>query len=159
MAEHAKREVEKASGLIEEFSEFAGRKGVRFTPESFSYIQSIGIVATAPNLAKVLIAPIQPDKDGLVDFKDLSRVYKSNPYHAGYLSGTHYMLLAHPYYRRQMHQLANWAPRFIEVFWKFDETNVSKYIAIDENRVRINVDGSMYAEFDTWYGAQFSEDI
>ena len=36
---------------------------------------------------------------------------------------------------------------------------MQKYIAIDEDRVRINVDSSTYIEEDTWHGAPFNEDI
>ncbi|MHB8950602.1 MAG: hypothetical protein ACYC4S_16325, partial [Rhodoferax sp.] len=36
---------------------------------------------------------------------------------------------------------------------------VTKYIAIDEDRVRINVDGFAYFEEDTWYGAPFDDDV
>ena len=58
-----------------------------------------------------------------------------------------------------MHPHANWAPRFIELFWAFDAPGVKKYIAIDEDRVRINVDGTGYFESDTWYGPPFNDDI
>jgi hypothetical protein len=58
-----------------------------------------------------------------------------------------------------MHPDANWAPRFLEFLWAFDAPGVQKYIAIDEDRVRINIDSSTYLEEDAWHGAPFNEDI
>ena len=43
--------------------------------------------------------------------------------------------------------------------WGLDSSDIKKYIAIDEDRVRINVNNCRCAEFDTWYGAPFDEDI
>ncbi len=45
------------------------------------------------------------------------------------------------------------------MFWQFQEPGIEKYIALDDDRVRINVDGLGYFEYDTWYGAPFNEDI
>jgi hypothetical protein len=67
--------------------------------------------------------------------------------------------MAHPYYRRGMHPVNNWAPRFIDLFWRFDEPGINRYIALDEDRVRIDVKGPGYFEADTWYGAPFNTDI
>ena len=58
-----------------------------------------------------------------------------------------------------MHSINNWAPRFIELFWRFDSSAVEKYIALDDDRVRIDVDETGYFEADTWHGAPFDEDI
>jgi hypothetical protein len=67
--------------------------------------------------------------------------------------------MAHPYYRRGMHPVNNWAPRFIDLFWRFNGPGIERFIALDEDRVRIDVDGLGYFEADTWYGAPFEEDI
>ncbi len=69
------------------------------------------------------------------------------------------MLMAHSCFRRQMHPKANWAPRFIEMLWELELQGVTRYVAIDEDRVRLNVDNSVYLESDTWYGAPFNEDV
>jgi hypothetical protein len=69
------------------------------------------------------------------------------------------MLMAHPYFRRGHYQNNNFAPHFIDVFWGYNKDNIQKYIAIDSDRVRINVDNRMYMEFDTWYGAKFKNTI
>lgn len=65
------------------------------------------------------------------------------------------MVMAHPYFRRGHYKAANFAPRFIDLFWNFKSANCEKYIAIDNHRVRINVNNNMYLEFDTGYGAKF----
>lgn len=58
-----------------------------------------------------------------------------------------------------MHPLNNWAPRFVERFWGLELPGVKKYIALDEDRVRVNVDDSAWFEADTWFGAPFNEDV
>lgn len=69
------------------------------------------------------------------------------------------MAMAHGYFRRGFYYANNFAPRFIELFWNIDDSDIEQYISLDFDRVRINVDNSMYMEFDTWYGAQFDKDI
>jgi hypothetical protein len=159
MKEEARHELEKASQLIERFTVIAAKKGVALDEHSFEYVQTIGIVAKAPGLAKALLGPIPTERDGLLLYKDIAERLPPSPFQAGYFVGTDYMLMAHPCYRRGMHPNANWAPRFIDVLWEFSASDVKKYIAIDEDRVRINVDGSAYLESDTWYGAPFNEDV
>jgi hypothetical protein len=63
--------------------------------------------------------------------------------------------LAHPHFRRGYHGLNNYAPLFIALFWQFEGPAVSKYIALDQDRVRISLDNSVYVELDTWFGAPF----
>lgn len=58
-----------------------------------------------------------------------------------------------------MHPGNNWAPRFIDLFWALNDAGLEKSIALDEDRVRIDVDGSRYAEADTWYGPPFNKEI
>lgn len=58
-----------------------------------------------------------------------------------------------------MHENANFSPHFVEVFWNFNSPGVLKYVAIDDDRVRLDVDGSIYLESDTWFGAPFNEDV
>jgi hypothetical protein len=50
-----------------------------------------------------------------------------------------------------MHTVNNRAPRFIDLFWRFDGLGIEKYIALDEDRVRIGGDGLGYFEADTWF--------
>jgi hypothetical protein len=75
------------------------------------------------------------------------------------MAGPDFIAMAHPSFRRQMRPQANWAPRFIERFWCFTSAAVEKSIALDEDRVRIDLDGMGYLELDTWYGPPFNDDI
>jgi len=159
MAEEARNRLNEASDLIANFSAFAEKKGVKLVSSSFSYIPTIGIVATAPSLAKTILGPIPTERDGLIAMAHLAEHHKLRTFLPGYYSSTNYMLMAHPFFRRGMHEEANFAPRFIEQFWAFDVDDVAKYISIDENRLRINVDNSCYFEEDTWYGAPFDNEI
>ena len=159
IAERARSELEKASELITRFTKLAAKSGVPLDPSSFEYVQTIGIVASAPGLARALLTPIHVERDGLFEYNDIARKLPPSQFQAGYFVGSDYMLMAHPCYRRGMHPKANWAPRFVELLCEFEVPNVKKYLAIDEDRVRINVDGSAYFEADTWYGAPFDDDI
>ncbi len=159
MADHACSELEKSTTLIERFAQIAASKGIALDPDSFSYIQTIGIVASAPGLAKMLLGITPIERDGLFAYEEIAQRLPPSQFQEGYFIGGDYMIMAHPCYRRRMNPVANWAPRFIDLFCRLDSSNIKKYIAIDEDRVRINVDGSAYIEEDTWYGAPFNEDI
>lgn len=159
MAEEAQSELKKAAPQIERFTAIAASRGIVLNATSFEYVQTIGVVAKAPGLAKTLLEPIQTERDELIAYSEIVKKLQPSPFQAGCFVGKDYMLLAHPFYRRKMRPDANWAPRFVEYLWAFDAPGVQKYIAIDEDRVRINVDSSTYIEEDTWHGAPFNEDI
>lgn len=159
IAEEARSRIAEAAELINQFTEFAATKGAMLEPGSFSYVPTIGIVAFAPGLANVVLEPINRERDGLLAHQELSERHAFSPHQSGYFVGKNYMLMAHPFFRRQMHGHANFAPHFIDLLWKFEEIGVQKYVAIDEDRLRINVDGSAYFEADTWYGAPFDDDV
>ena len=67
--------------------------------------------------------------------------------------------MVHPHFRRSYFDKNNFAPRFVELFWKESFNDIEPSIALDCNRVRIDVNDRLYKEFDTWYGAKFSENI
>jgi hypothetical protein len=159
MAELARLELEKSADLIERFKILAASKGVTLTSESISYIETIGIVAFAPGLATVLGGVVSTERDGLFAYDEIAKCLPPRRFQEGYFIGSDYMVMAHPYFRRGMSPVANWAPRFVELFWGLNTPNAKKYIAIDENRVRINVDCSVYMEADSWYGAPFNDDV
>lgn len=159
MADHARSELERSAGLIERFTQMAASKGIALDSNSFSYIQKIGIVASAPSLAIKLLGIMPKERDGLFAYEEIAKRLQPSRFQEGYFVGSDYMLMAHPCYRRRMHPMNNWAPRFVAIFWGLGSSNIKKYIAIDEDRVRINVDDSTYVELDTWFGAPFDEDI
>ncbi len=81
------------------------------------------------------------------------------PSQGGLLQTDQFILLAHPHFRRGYHRLNNYAPQFVDLFWQLNELEVSRFIGLDEDRVRINLDNRMYMELDTWYGAPFSKQV
>lgn len=152
-------ELTKNSALIQAFIDHCHSKQIKITKDHFDYIQTIGIIAKYPNIVHLLNNKILLDKEGLVEVRTLEDEYRKECFAPGYYYSDKYIAMAHPYFRRGHHSNANFAPRFIEVFWKYSKDNIQKYIAIDSDRVRINVDNTMYMEFDTWYGAKFKKTI
>lgn len=159
MAEEANRQLAAASDLIEKFTLYANKKGARLDARSFAYVPTIGIVAAALGLVRVVLGKGPTERDGLFSAKDLAVDHEINKFLPGYYSSQNYMLMAHPFFRRGMHEQSNFAPNFIDLFWSFEQDGVDKYVAIDEDRLRINVDESCYFEKDTWYGAPFDKEI
>lgn len=145
--------------VIDTFKEFSARKGIRLTDDNFAYFPTIGVVASAPAIINHLTGGLPRERDGVISFDALANTYQSIIHQPGYFRGEHFMLMAHPYFRRGMHGVNNFAPRFVDLLWRFEDDAVVKYVAIDEDRVRVNVDNRFYFEKDTWYGPPFNEDI
>ena len=157
LGNRSQKRLADAADLIAKFTALAALKGVNLTAESFEYIQTTGIVAKAPGIARALLGAVKVERDGLLSFNEISNRFL--PYCEGYFCGPDFILMAHPCYRRGMHSLNNWAPRFIDIFWGLEGLGMEKYIALDEDRVRIDLDGGGYVEADTWYAAPFDEDV
>ena len=159
LKEHSRARLADAADLIAEFTALAASKGIKLTEESFEFIQTTGIVAKAPGIAMALLGPVKVERDGLLSFNEIGNRFPPSPQSEGCFAGPQFILLAHPCYRRGMHTLNNWAPRFIDIFWTLNGPGIEKYIALDADRVRIDVDSGTYFEADTWYAAPFDEDI
>lgn len=159
MEEQSRKQLAEGADLIAKFTALAASKGVILNGESFEYIQTTGIVAKARGIARTLLGPIRTERDGLLPFNEIASRFSPSAHCEGCFVGSDFILMAHPCYRRGMHLVNNWAPRFIDSFWRFDSPGIEKYIALDEDRVRIDVGGLGYVEADTWYGAPFDEDI
>lgn len=101
--EEAQGELKRAAPQIEKFTAIAASKGVALDARSFEYVQTIGVVAKASGLAKALLEPIQAKRDKLLSFSEIAKKLQPSPYQAGCFVGTDYMLLAHPFFRRNMH--------------------------------------------------------
>lgn len=157
--EEEEKQLSQNAELIEDFKKKCKKKGIELKDENFRYIQTIGIVASSPNLLTYLNQEVKKDKEELVSCQLLDKYYKKNKFASGFLYSDDYMVMAHPYFRRGFHEEANFSPRFIELFWYFNDPQVIPYISIDFNRVRINVDNSICLEEDTWYGAAFKKKI
>ncbi|NYH97483.1 hypothetical protein [Cupriavidus plantarum] len=157
MEKQSRERLAEATDLIARFTTLAASKGVTLRAESFEYIQTIGIVAKAPGIARALLGPLRAERDGLLAFYEIAN--RLPAHYEGCFAGPDFILMAHPCFRRGMHPGNNWAPRFADLFWRFEGPGIEKYIALDEDRVRIDVDRLGYFEADTWYGAPFDEDI
>lgn len=159
MKKQSRKRLAEATDLIAKFTVLTASKGVILGAKSFEYIQTIGIVAKAQGIAKALLGPVRSERDGLLPFNKIASRLPPGSHREGCFAGPDFILMGHPCYRRGMHPINNWAPRFIDLFWRFDGPGIEKYIALDEDRGRIDIDGLGYFEADTWYGAPFDQDI
>lgn len=157
--EEEKEMLSKNSELIDNFKAYCNRLGIVLNESNFKYIQTIGIIAEYPDIIYKLNNELKEDKEGLIAFSTLKEQFEIKQFASGYLYSERYMAMAHRYFRRGHNEYNNFAPRFTEIFWAFNHDEEEKHIALDPNKVRINVDDSLYMEFDTWYGAKFQEDI
>ena len=159
LKEEEKEELSKNLNLITSFKELALKRGVKLIDENFSYIRTIGIVASYPNIVEYLCQDVKRDKEGLYNFSQLCSNYERKAIAEGLLYSKDFILMVHPHFRRSYFDKNNFAPRFVELFWKESFNDIEPSIALDCNRVRIDVNDRLYKEFDTWYGAKFSENI
>jgi hypothetical protein len=157
--EERKDKLQKHSILIQDFISFCAEKQIVLTIDNFDYVRTIGLVAKFPNLVTFLNPKIIVDKEELVSMSILDKEFSKEPFASGFYYSEKYMVMAHPYFRRGHYEANNFAPRFINIFWNYNKQHIEKYISIDNDRVRINVDNNMYMEFDTWYGAKFKNTI
>jgi len=151
-------ELKKNSILIEKFTFFIKNQNIR-SRITFHYEHPIGIVAEYDNIIGELTTDIEQDKEGLFSWKKLQSFFERKRFMSGFLSNSQYMIMAHEYFRRGYSKSNNFAPNFIDIFWGLNDENIDAYIALDINRVRINIDNSFYMERDRWFGADFNKDI
>lgn len=158
-AEEADHQLATNSDLINSFIARAATKGIALAASHFCYLPKIGIVAAAPGLTGRLLNGIDQDRDRLYSFETLASLLSLKEYQAGYLRGSNFMVMAHPHFRRGYHDANNFSPRLIELLWGHVDVGTTKHVALDENRVRVNVDESSYFERDTWFGSPFDKQI
>lgn len=162
--ENLRKEAESQLNLnnveIAKFIEYCNALGIKVGTEQVSYLQTIGIVANHKGLLDSLCQDLLKDKDGLYDIHQLKALFQPMPFPGtGLLKSANYAIMAHQFYRRGMNPTANWEPKFIELFWKLDLPNSDVRIALDPDRVKLDLNGFGYMEFDTWFGAAFNKDI
>jgi hypothetical protein len=145
-----------AAKRIERFSDFARSRGVDMSTVAFDWAQAVGVVACGKGIVRSLLGPTRRDRDGLAFFDDLAAALPAST--AGCFVGPEFIVMADSCFRRGMHPQLNWAPRFTEIFWELEGVG-ARSIAIDEDRVRVDVDGPELMELDTWYGPGFNQDI
>jgi hypothetical protein len=149
----------KNATLVQSFIDYCDTKQIKLTKDNFDYVRTIGIVAKYPNIVHLLNDKIVKDKEELIEVAVLDKEFRKERFATGYYYSEKYMVMAHPYFRRGHNRNNNFAPHFVGIFEGYNSDNIQKYIAIDSDRVRINVDNSLYMEFDTWYGAKFKNTI
>jgi hypothetical protein len=159
LKEEEEEELTKNSILIKSFIDFMKQKGIELNDANFRYYQKTGIVAEYPNLISYLNRNLIVDKEGLLNFDKLCDSYERKFFANGYLYSKNFMLMIDPYFRRSYHNENHFAPRFVDLFWNLKNDAILKYISLDRNRVRIDVDDSSCIELDTWFGAKFNKDI
>jgi len=145
--------------VITNFIHFCKSKGVELDDSNFNYIRRIGLVACYPNLLNLIDERIEVDKEGLIPTKVINELYPNKTTKTAHSLCENYFIMAHPYFRRGLYEEANWAPHFIAMFWGYDHNKIDSYVAVDMDRVRIDMSKSEYMEFDTWYGANFTSEI
>ncbi|WP_343732481.1 hypothetical protein [Duganella sp.] len=151
LAEHAEQ--------ITAFIDFAKAKGVKLDLADVSYIEKIGFVANGPNLLARLAGPLQRERDGLLSFDAFPISYIFDAPDPGYFQAEDFLPMAHPHFRRGMYGENHFAPRFVEMFWALPPGGVQKFLALDEERVKLNINTGQTFERDTWFGAPFNDDI
>lgn len=159
LEQEAKEKLEKNAELIDKFITYASQQGVILQKSDFSYIPTIGIVVRYPDIVKILHPELVVDKDNLVKSSLLKVLFTRHPMGKGYLYAVNHMLFAHPFYRREYQENANYAPRLVDYLWDFKEDSTELSVALDWNRLRIDINNLFCLEFDTWYGAKFKKEI
>lgn len=159
LLDEEREELSKHAPEIEAFKKFMSLNGIQLSDNAFEYHQTIGITANWPNIVSYLVPDIKPDKENLFKFDELCQSFGRRGYLNGYLYGSNFILMATPLFRRSFHSVNNYAPSFLDIFWNLNDPTIEKFISLDLNRVRINVDNSAWMERDTWYGAKFNRGI
>lgn len=154
-----KEKLSKNSQIIQDFKKHCRAKGLELRDVNFQYIQPIGIVANYPNLLSILYPEIPIDKEGLVDLDYLVTESEINPFLAGRILIGNIEILVSPYFRRGYNERSSYTPNFVSLFQFKKNESYIRSILLDANRVRIDIDGPMCCERDTWYGAKFDKNI
>lgn len=152
-------ELKNNEETIQRFKQVCLDKGLNLTDDNFRYIYTIGIVATYPDLLTYIAPTLICDKEGLIRSDIVKQEFGKKKFVGGLYYNQDYLVMAHPFFRRGFCETANYAPHFIDLFWGLEKDGLDLFIALDLNRVRVNVDETFYAERDTWYGAKFSKEI
>jgi hypothetical protein len=158
LKEQEKEELEKNKDLIENFKRKCQSLEIDPDQIQFGYRWKTGITANYPNILCLLNPELTFDKEGLVSFSELKTSYHKKPFCFGYWFADDYVVMSSHYYRRSMHQLNHYAPRFIEYLESIKDENLAISVRVETNEVRIDNSLSVM-ELDTWYGASFKTEI
>lgn len=151
--------LEENRTLIEAFIVYCKNYGIELQLSDFDYQHAVGISCSSKNIVTKVNPQIEEDKEGLYDFKELLNIYSVKPFFEGALFADNHIFYVSNFFRRGFYSNNNFAPRFVDHFWKHDFGENKVGIALDLDRVRIDTKGPTLIEEDTWYGGKFSEDI
>jgi len=143
--------------LIEQFKIFCNEHDIILTDDDFEYKGGI-LFAKKKNIVLNLDKNIKIDTESLTDWNILRESYINCNWNSGYMLSkkNNYMIMVHPYY--SLIDQALYASPFINLFWDY-KSNDNVFLAIDINRVRINIDEKVSLPLDAWWGAKYNKDI
>jgi len=154
--QEAELELKNASAEIGYFKDrMIAEHGIRLTDDHFRYVEPIGVVLVYPGIVDLLITE-RKDKEGLYGFAALARKFQRTLAGKGVFRSERFYLLADNFFRRRHHSHSNFEPGFLLKFWNYANPDVRQFIALDENRIRIDTKAGDYMEFDQWYGPPFN---
>lgn len=109
-----------------------------------------GITATRDNLLRMIAPDIEYCKDELVDVAAVLAQFKMYPFSPGNFRSEKFICFANWLFRRAYSHHNNYAPHFLGHFLHYAlKSDNSTRLALDMDRVRIDINGGTYEERDT----------
>jgi hypothetical protein len=159
LANEREEALSEKTDLISEFSSFCNSHNLRLENKNFNYSFPIGIFAEKKRILNNLCHKLPVDKEGLVPFQFIREQGSLTVHMPGYIAMDNFIAMVHPYFRRSMESVNNFAPRIIDLLWEVNDPNIEAYIALDHDRVKVELEPFNYSESDTWFGAPFKKSI
>lgn len=150
--------LDKYADNVQKISKILSKNGFVLKEDNFEYSDPVGLTIRFDNIVSILDPELIRDKDDLVKCNQLAELYQKKN-REGYYYANNYMLMLTSLLKRGMYPGNNWAPRFVKKFWESDFGDIEASVALDYDRVKVDVSDHCYIEFDTWFGAPFEEDI
>ncbi|UTV29410.1 hypothetical protein [Photobacterium atrarenae] len=150
--------LDKHSDNIKAVTDALAKSGYSLSKDNFEYSDPVGLTVHFENLVSILVPELNRDKDDLVKFDQLLRLFERKT-REGYLYTNNYMLMLTPLLRRGMHPVNNWAPLFVTMLWQLDLEGIEASVALDYDRAKLDVNDYGFVEIDTWFGAPFEDNI
>lgn len=110
-----KDQLARNSHRIEVFRDFCRNCGVELLLNDFDYLQTTGVVAQKKSLLNNIFHEVPKDKDGLFSWNSLRNLLAKSEQMPGYVPADNFVAMVHPYFRRGMHPVNNFAPRFVDL--------------------------------------------
>lgn len=140
---------------IQDFISYSKTSCLNIPISAISYPYTIGIIVEHDDILSKLLTTLIADKEGLYSWTDINAHF-TNKFANGFLYHKKFMAMLHPFFRRKLSQNANFAPGLVNTLMHDGQkVGQSLSIALDINRLRIDVDDTFYTEFDSWFGPKF----